>query len=336
MLITKVLETSVDLLDPNDIYVLDIDTLLISKLTTRYKNKCFQSILILEITKIIRRSSTRMINNRIDGSASVDVQFEVKGVILIQGEILHGCRIVEINSNAITAENNYAGIKIQKETNSKATKDISDAIFKILRVGQKIPVVIQKVRYTPNQPSISVIATPFMPIVSDEIYYRINQPLNPSQTDQLSYLLDQISIEEKEHTAIQKDKSYDFFKDLLYPYKVNQKYDQSKKASTLKLKPVVLNIKNMVEIESGIVVYPSEDNRYNKRFFLSNSDDSNMFNASDSSMIIDNGAYQIFADIVNKYILYLQALRGFVETYPTAESMQELLVYWKLCKNAQQ
>jgi hypothetical protein len=331
MIINKVLETTIDLLDPNDIYASNIDNLLMKKLDIRYKNKCYQSILILEIMKIIRRSTIKMVDNRLDGGAYIDVQFEVKGIIFIQGEILHGCKIIEIHSNATIAEHEYAGIKLQKEINLKLQKDIGDAIFKILQVGQKIPVIVQKIRYMPNQSSISMIAIPYLPTISTEVYYEINQGLNPSQTEQIGYILDCIKTEEELHKTV-NTKAYDFFKDILYPYKTNQKYEQSKKVSSLKLIPVSLELKNMLEIDHGIITYPSEDNKINKRLFWSKNLDVDILK---DQLVITSSVYPVLADICNKYLLYLQALRGFVETYPTTENMQELLVYWKLCKNAQ-
>jgi len=325
MHITKVLETSVDLFDPVDIYTPDIEAVLRRELEKRYKNRCYQSILILEISKLIRYSTVNMVDNRLDGAAYVDVQFEISGVIFVQGEILHNCKIIEIHTNAITAEHQYAGIKLQKDT--------GNVIFKILKTNQKIPVIVQKVRYMPNQKTVSMIATPYIPQIQDEVYYNITAPLNPKETEQLNYIMNEIKSEEELHKKILKEKSYDFFKDILYPYKVNQKYEQSKKAMTYKLKPVPLELKSMLEINSGIICYPSEDNKYNKRLFWNSSGD--VSNIDSKALIVDSDLYAVLAEISNKYLLYMQALRGFVETYPTAESVQELLIYWKLCKNAQ-
>lgn len=323
MKITKVLNTSIDLLNPDDIYTPDIDTLLIKKLEERYLNKCYQSVLIIKISKIIRHSSIHMVDNRLDGGAYVDVEFEIEGVIFVQGEILNGCKIIEIHANAITAEHQYAGIKLQKDQSNQL-------IFKILNIGQKIPIIVQKVRYMPNQSTISMLASPYVPKITEDVYYKISTPLTPKETEELHYMLEQVSTEEELHKKISEQKSYEFFKNILYPYKVNQKFDQSKKVATLKLKPVGLEIKKLLEIDTGTLVYPQEDNRYNKRLFWSSSDISNI---QIQGLLINSSAFAAMADILNKYLLYLQALRGFVEVYPTAEQAISMTAYWSLCNN---
>jgi hypothetical protein len=323
MHITKILETTIDLIDPSEIYQHDIDRLITRKLNERYQNRCYQSILVLDVKKIIKRSSIKMVNNRLDGGAYVDVQFEVNGIILIEGEILHGCKIIEIHANAMTAEHTYAGIKLQKE--------VGGQISNILKVGQVIPIVVHNVRYIPYKPTISMIATPYIPTIPDrQIYYNITSGLLPEQTEKLGFLIDQIEIEEKLHESIKKQKQYDFFKDLLYPYKVNQKYEQHKHTVDLNLTPLSLDLKSMCKISSGIVIYPIEDNKYNKRFFWSDIE----VDRTSSDFIVNAELFLIMASFSNQYLLYLQALRGFVTTYNTPESMKPLMLYWRLCKNA--
>ena len=271
MIITKVINTTIDLFDPVDIYTVDIKSTLKKKLEDRYKKRCYQSILIIEIVSIKRHSSVIMVNNRLDGAAYVDVEFEAKGIVLITGEILHNCKIIEIHSNAITMEHEYAGIKLQK--------DNGDAIFKILKVGQKIPVVIQKVRYMVNQTSISAIATPFLPSITEEVFYNITEGLSPEETNELTNLMLEIDKEEDTHKSAMKEETYEFFKNLIYPYKVNQKYELNQRAVSLKFKPVALELKALLEIKSGVIVYPQEDNRSNKRLFWSKNCDVNSIEA---------------------------------------------------------
>lgn len=322
MLINKVLETTIDLLDPNEMYQPDINAILIKYLKARYVKRCYQSMLILDVLKVLNRSNIKMSDNKLDGSAYVDVQFEVQGVVLIAGEILHGCEIIEIHSNAITAKHEYAGIKLQKTAN--------DQISKILRAGNKIPVIIQKVRYNPNQTSITAVAVPYTPEMQENIYYQIVEGLNPSDTDKLDSMLEKVKEEEALHEKISKEKAYEFFKDLLYPFKMNQKYEQSKIASKLKLKPVTLtDVKSLLNINSGTVIYPVEEHRHTKRLYYSKQE---MKDSNDGKVIVETALYPVIADSINKYYLYLQALRGFMETYPTLDKMQELANYWKICK----
>lgn len=318
MIIKKVLETSIDLTDPVEIYNHDINPMIIKKLTTRYKNRCFQSIYVLSIVKIIRRSSIKMTTARLDGSASIDIQFEVEGIVLIEGNILHGCKVIEIHTNAITAEHKYVGIKLQRDSSNK--------ISQILQIGQVIPVIVKKVRYIPNQSKISMIASPYVPSITDPVVYKISSGLSMEETEKLGMFIDQIADELKLHTDTET-KRYAFFKDLMYPYKVNMKYESSHQAESLGFKPVELNLTNLTKISHGLLTYPSEDNRSNNRMFWSKKT-----SVPGGIMVVNADMFPVVASYLNQYLTYLMALRGFVETYKTDESIKGLIAYWRMCK----
>lgn len=326
MFIIKTLQTTITLYG-NDIYTADLTGTLIRELTKRYKNVCYQSMLILSIIRIKETPSVIMNTNTLDGSAYADVQFEVYGVVYSAGEILHNCRVLEFNQSSIIMEHEHAGILLQKHS------DIDGVIFKILKANQRIPVIVHNASYAPGKNSISMIAYPYAPSVDTVVYWNIKSGLTPEQTDKLSIILTNIEEEEKNHKAIATVPSYAFFRDLLYPYKINQKFDQSAKASALKLKPVQLNLKSLLEINAGCVTYPPEDNRMNKRLFLSTDFKADLI--LDTDIYIDSDAYTAISEICKKYLMHLQALRGFMETYPTEKAASELVTYFNLCKRAQ-
>lgn len=323
MIIKKVLETSIDLFDPAEIYTHDVEALLVKKLEERYKNRCYQSIYVLRITRIIRRSSIKMKTTRLDGSASLNVQFEVEGEVFIEGHVMHGCKVIEIHTNAITAEHAHAGIKLQKDPSNK--------ISQTLQVGQVIPVVVKRVRYIPNQKEASMIATPYIPNVTDEPVYKINSPISPAETEKLDMFFQQIEEEEKLHVELKKNRKYAFFQDLMYPYKVNMKYDKTHVAETLGMKPIPLQLKDLLKINSGMLIYPSEDNKSNRRVYHSAKS-----SVPSGLMTVDTSMFPVVANYLNQYLTYLMTLRGFVETYNTDESVKKLITYWKLCKMAKQ
>lgn len=323
MIIKKVLETSLDLLDPVEIYNHDVESMIIKKLTKRYKNRCFQSIYILAINKIIRRSSIKMTRERLDGSARLDVQFEVEGIVLIEGNILHGCKVIEIHTNAITAEHKYVGIKLQR--------DSSNQISQILQIGQTIPVIVKKVRYIPNQSKISMIAVPYVPSITPPLVYKITGELSKDEIEKIKMFIDQIDIEEKLHTEINTTKRYAFFQDLMYPYKVNIKYESSNQAERLGFKPVSFDIKQLTSISQGLLTYPSEDNRKNKRLFWSKKQ-----KVPDGVMVVTASVFPVVASYLNQYLQHLLSLRGFIDTYKTDESIKGLIAYWRLCKMSKQ
>jgi hypothetical protein len=320
MIIKKIQETSIDLMTPQEIFHHDIDTLLMQKLSSRYRGRCFQSIYILSIVRIIRRSSIRMTITRLDGSASVDVQYEVEGLVLNPGDVLHGCKIIEIHNNAITAEHKYVGIKLQNSVTNK--------ISQILQVGQTIPVVVQKVRYIPHQKNISMIATPYIPTTNEDPIYRIKSALTPPEVEKLGMFVDQIDDELKLHDGIKDERKYIFFHDLMYPYKNNIKYERTQIAEFMGMKPIALNLKSLIGIKSGVVSMPSEDHLSNQRIFWSNST-----KVPSELQLIDIDMYPVAASYFNRYLSYLQTLRGFVETY-TADNIKQMVTYWRICKAA--
>jgi hypothetical protein len=322
MIITKILETMVDLINPADIYQHDVETMLLQKLNTRYQKRCYLSIYVLEVLRIVRRSSIKMVTNRLDGGAQLSVQFEVSGFIINEGDILHNCKIIEIHTNAITAEHEYVGIKLQKDPNNK--------ISQVLKIGQIIPIVVSRVRYIPNKSKVSMVATPYIPKISEVTYYNITAGISPEQSEKLGMLIDMITEEEKLHTdTVKISKKYQFFQDLMYPYKVNHKYEKSRLAEQLGMKAVSLELKNMLSISNGVIVQPDEDNMSNRRFFHTKKPavPSNLF-------AVNIELFPVCATYFKKYLMYLKTLRGFVETYKSQEIMKDLMVYWRMCKGS--
>jgi hypothetical protein len=322
MIITKKITTSVDLLSPDAIFDPNIEKVILELLTKRYVGKCYKSMLIISILKIINRSTIKMASNRLDGGAFVDVTIELEGIVYSKGEILHNCKIIEITDMDITAEHKTAGIKIQK--------DATSSLFKLLTVGQVIPIIVGMSRYIIDQNSISIIGVPYSPIPVPYRYYNITSEISLEETELIGKIFEMIHEEEKLHDKFKKDKTYEFFRDLTYPYKTNQKFDSSEKASKYALHTLSLDLKNLLQLKDKVLVYPSEDNKILKRIFTT--EKKSLDKISDEETIIDSSLYIALADIATKYLQYLIMLRGFVETYPTVESNQKMILYWKTCK----
>ena len=317
MLVTKTLTTTVDINDCLEQYT-NIDQLLIKKLRERYVKKCYMAMLILTVDRIVRRSSIHIAANRLDGSMFVDVEFIVTGCVFMHGEILHNCKIVEIKAQTITAEHPYAIIKLQK-----TTLPVSDALFKTLKIDQVIPVVVTLDRYMTNKHVATMLATPYIPQPFENIVYSINKPLDDKQTAQLAVLLDLVADEEKKHVPIAKTKSYEIFSTIMYPYLTKQQFSKSALYSSLDLKPVDFTIESISRITNGCVIYPSED-QPNTRFF---------HGTGNSTVTIS--LYTVVSSFINKYLIYLQSLRGFVETYPEgAKQTKDFVNYLNICQKA--
>jgi len=325
MYVKKFLQTTIDLLNPFEIYQTNIDDFLLTKLKDRYQKKCYQSMLILDILQIIRRSSIKMVDNRLDGGAYVDIQFEIGGIILSENEILHQCKIIEIHTTTIIAEHEHAIIKIVKNSEN-------EQLANIIKIGDSIPLLVHHVRYIPNYNKISVIASLYTPAyLSDQIiYYTVQSVMSDTEIAKINIILDQIKEEEEQHKSFKMQKQYAFFKDILYPFKVNQKFEHNKIVSLYNFKSVSFNIQEIQQIDTGTIIYPAADHKSNRRFFWSKK----IISPSPSSdnLIVSASLYSITSMILMQYLMYMQSLRGFMESYPTPASMKQLLLYWKLCQ----
>ncbi len=317
MRIRKYINTTVDLFTSTDIYSADLDTLLLSKLEQRYVGKCFASMYITGIVGILRRSSINLVNDRLDGAAYVDVNFEVEGVILINGEILHNCNIIEKHTNAITAEHEYASIKLKKPSDSR--------VYDVLSPKINIPIVIEAVSYILNQKTISVLAYPYTPKATPNDFYYVTSEISPADAEKLSFIYDKITEEEKLHTAISDKKEYTFFKELMYPFKTTQKFDQSPAVKQLGLQKKQFTMETLIAMEPGYVVYPDEEHFLSKSLYHAGK------TMDENKEIIMSDPFAVYGGILNKYLFNLQALRGFVETYPTFNDIKKMSSYWKIC-----
>lgn len=317
MIITKVIETSIDLDDPDsEIYNPNKEELCMTKLEKRYVGKCYQSMFINKISKIIRISDVIMVDNRNDGMAYLDVQFEVTGIYFITGEILNGNEIKKIGTNIILAQRTHASIHLKP--------DPTKIIYNSLSLGQKIPVVVINSSYSINKDEITITAAPFTPVVPDkEINYSITRALNPEEIEQVEYVTEQIRLEEELHSKISSQESYKIFKDMIYPYKNKQKFELSVQGK--EFTPVKLELKELLMIDSGTIKYPSHDEKSNKRLFWSNK------NINDPNTInVSSTLSAILLNILNLYLSYMQSIREFVETYPKPPDY--LVNYYKICQ----
>ena len=307
MIVTKILETTIDLFDSKDIYNSDVESMLLKKLENRYKNKCFKSILILEISKIIRYSDIKLVDNRLDGAAFINVQFEVRGVILVKGEVLTDCKVTEIITTGIIIEHKYAaGLIIPGQKNQ---------IYNIIKKGQIIPIIISDVRYNIGQSEISIRGIPFIPQYIKNVYYQIEYGLYEDEYNKLKQLIDEYNNELKLHENI-KNKSYEFFKELLYPYKAYNK---------IKAEVIDIDFNKLSSINNGIITYLREEEKSDSFIYK-------IDKVNDTQEIINSSLYPALVDIINRRIMYLQNLRVLATTYNTKEKIQENIKYWQVCQ----
>ncbi len=313
---TKVLETSVDLFDPDDIYTLDVPKLLLQKLNERYENKCFSSMLILKVIEIIRYSDRIMVDNRLDGGAYINVQFKVEGIILTKGEVLQGCKVVNIASFGVIINHpNAVGIMSQ---------DPQKKAIGMIKKDQIVPVIVDDVRYNVGKSQITITCKPYTPQPFQRTFYNVSEILSPEDTEKVDSLLEELAAEEKLHSSIASDKSYEFFKNLIYPYKTAEKFTMSPIGSSFK--PVSLALKPLLEIRDGCI-YNADP--ASKEFLVHSKKTISI--ADDGQNIINGPLYPALSDVLYQRLSYLRMLRGFAEQYDTAAKNQEMMAYWKVC-----
>jgi hypothetical protein len=323
-IVKKVFTTSLDFFKPSEIYSPDIQSIIMAKLVERYVNKCYQSMLITKIVRIIKYLELHLVSTRLDGAAYSDVQFEAEGIILIKGEIIHGCKVVDIStSSSILFEHKYVGGIVQPDPKKQVSK--------IIKKDQIIPVVVQSTRYNPNQSQITVRGTLYVPVVEQNTFYNITEVLSPGETEKLSILQDELNDELKLHSDMYESKNYEFFKELLYPYKTTQKFTMS--STGKKFAVLDPTLENLLQIHSGCIVSPYEAYKDAKLPFYYSKDDMPYV---ENMTIINSTMYAAMLDIIEKRLLYLRNLRGFAEHYNTPEKNEGMMTYWRICHNVKE
>lgn len=312
MLHSKILETSVDLMEPSDIYANDIVKLLMSKLHNRYVGYCFSSMLITKITEIIRHSDRIMVDNRLDGGCYINVQFKVEGHILIQGEILHGATVVQITNSNIIINHKYA--------TGMMMADPKRRVFGLVQKDQTIPVIVQNMRYNIHKPQITIMCTPYTPSPLPQIYYNITEKLTVEDSAKINDILTMLKEEQDKHEQIKSNTSLTFFKNIMYPYKTQQKFTMSPLGN--KFKALEITMKQLTELKNVCLILPdASDVIYCSTTKLDN----------ENVQIIDSAAYPAISELLLHQLNYLTALRGFTEVYDTPDKVKEHLAYWKQC-----
>lgn len=321
MLHEKILIKSVDLAETKDIYAADLDSVLIAHLK-KYEGHCSDGMLILRIVRILARGSVVMCTNLNNGYAQCDVKFLAEGILLLPREVLHRCRIIEIHNSIIIASHKYAGIKIDR--------DDKQVINKILQVGQEIPVIIERACYTINQPNISVVARPYVPIPDRDVIYAVNgmYQFSAEEIEKLEFLFNIISKNEElvKRASAANAKQFDFFRNIMFPYQ-QRRYQPNKKDIEIPCdQNLVKNlVKHMKDNSALYIYYPATDDRVNKRFFLIDAPDDK------NTRILKTNLYSAMYHIYSSYCMYIQTLHEFIETYRAVDDVKKLGQYWNVC-----
>ena len=112
MIIYKQIETRLDIINPNDLYCSNYNKMLLNLLNKKFLNRCYKSIYIIEIIKIVKRGSIIHTAKNLNGTSYIDLQFKIKGVVYEKNDIIHKCNYISSINNGenFLFENEYCNI----------------------------------------------------------------------------------------------------------------------------------------------------------------------------------------------------------------------------------
>jgi hypothetical protein len=334
MIIKKILETYLDITDPNDIFSPNRDNMIMEKLTAKFVGVCYMSCFVVKINKVIRRSYIYM-KDTLDGDVHTNVMFEVDAIVYQKNEIINGCKIIKKEPNGIIhGKSDHAGIQLSIQPN-----------MSIFKEGDIVPVIVKRVRYNVNQTAASVLAVPFIPMPFEPVFYNIVGSLSKQQITDLKSLLSQIKTEEEniKKMNVNDKKIYTFFVDLISPSKTTK--DNTKLFKNSKK----IDINNILELKSGIVYRPNLKYDDSTIYHVDTQDTSKDMVSNLSSIleeqnsklttkklapslnnIIDESIYVVLYELIIKYLTNIQSLQNFLIQYPTFATIQQSKEIWKM------
>ena len=331
MQIKKVLQVMVDIIEPNEIYSIDIEKVILEKLTKKYCNRCYSGCLILRILRIIKRSRIFISTDCLNASAHVSVTFEIEGIVYIEGEIINGCKAICIRPTDITFSSKYAAgiVNTKNSFNLTATQtNLAKTMTQSIKENNIIPVMVVSSRYSANQNQITVQAIPLIPMIEDNTYYYINDDLELEDISKVKTLLEILEEELVIHDKMSKNKLYTFFKKMMNPYKTEHKFKDS--ADNSKFDQISIssdNLKALENIKNNILCLPLEEYISDNLPLFSLPADK--INPDKFSNLINASITQALSEIIMKRLMYLQNIRGLAETY-TADDISNMQQYWKV------
>lgn len=316
MKLKKVLETRIDINNINDIYCSDYDKKILQILKDKYINKCFKSIYILDVLQIIKRSGLQCKNKVLDGHMYVDISFEVYGVLYEKGDIIHNCKIIQINANgAMHAKSEYASLHIKNPEGIVIFKEMDE-----------IPVIVNIARYNIFDTEISASTIPLIPILKKSTIFKIvdNKNLGPDEYKDLLDLKELHDLEAKLSSSSKSNKSiFKFFRELLYPYKTPKKINFG---TTDKI-----SFDNLILLKPDDLVYKLnsylDDNTYLK---LNLSDKSKIETLYNDTSIIEIEKSDYIIHLLNEYGKNIEHLLEFINLYDTTAKIKAKSQVWAL------
>lgn len=304
MRITKIFDVILNIDNINIIFSNNIEGQIFNLIEQKYLNKCYLESYIIKINKILNRSLLESNQNNLNCDFIVYIQFEAECIIYSQNEVILNMEIHENINNNIIAKNNYIVAMI------KNNKDIS-----FLKKGSKIPIIIGKAKFTTGSNKITINSYPFIPIINQSnIIYKINNITEDDKNQLNDNIIVYINNEEERKKNILKLKSnnWNYFNELLYPYKNNKSDEIIKKDKTIDL--LSFNYENSF-------IYINQEINQSERLISINKESNNY---------LEDSTYNILYILFKKYYLYLKLLNDLSEEYNSKELIEKNINLFEL------
>ena len=304
MQITKIFDIILNIDNINIIFSNNIESQILNLIEQKYLNKCYLESYIIKINKILNRSLIESNQNNLNCDFIVYIQFEAECIIYSQNEVILNMEIHENINNNIIAKNNYIVAMI------KNNKDIS-----FLKKGSKIPIIVGKAKFTTGSNKITINSYPFIPIINQSvIYYKINKITDDEKNQLNDNIIIYINVEEERKKKILeiKNNNWNYFNNLLYPYKNNKSDENIKKDKTIEL----LSYK----YEDSIIYFNQEINLSEKLISINN----------DAKNYLEDRSFNILYNLFKKYYLYLKLVNDLSEEYNSKELIDKNMNLFEL------
>jgi hypothetical protein len=305
MKITKIFDITLNIDNINDIFTKDINQKLLSLIKKKYQYKCYLSSYVLKINKIINRSLLEFNQNDLNCSFNISIQFEAECLVFNKNEVILNMKIQEIVNNNLILKNT-------------TTSEINEIIIALIKNNQDlsifskddiIPIIVGKVKYSLGSDKITINAYPFIPIISNIIYYQVTG-LNKQQLELLQEtILPYIEYEEQIKNDLLKTKNntWDYFKNLVYPYT---------NTNNIKSKP---NMINLMEVINNSDKYNNKIIAFDEQYDISNCE---LCIYDDHNSYVKINSYMSFYELCKKYYLYLKLINDLSINYNSEKEIK--------------
>lgn len=311
MIYKKVFNKSITISDVNNIYNPNINNLLLDILKDTFENKCYKSCFILKVNNIINRSDINFNNKDLEASVNVSVQFEADILYYDMYDIITNVSITAITDHKIICQHKNASIFIQYENKLKSYKE-----------NQIIPIKVGICKYYLGENKVSINAFPFIPLkaeIENEVYYNIPK-LSNEDIEELnkSSIINDIRLAEDEMLDIKKKQNnrWDYFNDLLYPFKTEKK--KNKNISEIDL----LDFGKLDKDNNIIAVLP-QYNITNKKLLLVSNNKIMQKKIGDIDNPIDQNPITILSTILIKYYKHIKTINELSIIYHSDDKFNE-------------